>query len=34
MQQKGKLKTQVEYYFSDKNLAGDDFFYEKIASND
>jgi hypothetical protein len=28
---KAELKKQVEYYLSDKNLAGDRFFHEKIS---
>lgn len=29
-----KLKTQVEYYFSEKNLAMDEFFHEKLKSSE
>jgi len=30
---KAELKKQVEYYLSDKNLAGDRFFHEKISES-
>lgn len=30
---KAELKKQVEYYLSDKNLANDRFFHEKISEN-
>ena len=28
-----EIKKQVEYYLSDKNLANDNFFYDKISGD-
>lgn len=30
---KSEIKKQVEYYLSDKNLAHDNFFYDKIQAD-
>lgn len=33
MSHDAEIKKQVEYYLSDKNLATDKFFHDKISSN-